>query len=97
MTRHAQVALEFLGLTPADRSLQFATFNFDAFVEQLYPALICGASVVLRGPDIWDSETWYQQLLDKQFTVSDLTTTYWNMLARILPLPVSVTMARCAR
>lgn len=82
LTRHAQVALDFLGLTPADRSLQFATFNFDAFVEQLYPALICGASVVLRGPDIWDSETWYRQLLDKQFTVSDLTTTYWNMLAR---------------
>ncbi|VVM72373.1 Linear gramicidin synthase subunit B [Pseudomonas fluorescens] len=82
LTRHAQVALQFLGLTAADRSLQFATFNFDAFVEQLYPALICGASVVLRGPDIWDSETWYQQLLDKQFTVSDLTTTYWNMLAR---------------
>ncbi|AXJ04240.1 non-ribosomal peptide synthetase [Pseudomonas fluorescens] len=82
LTRHARVALEFLGLTPQDRSLQFATFNFDAFVEQLYPALICGASVVLRGPDIWDSETWYRQLLDKRFTVSDLTTTYWNMLAR---------------
>ncbi|WP_256352945.1 MULTISPECIES: non-ribosomal peptide synthetase [unclassified Pseudomonas] len=79
---HAQVALDFLGLTPQDRSLQFATFNFDAFVEQLYPALICGASVVLRGPDIWDSDTWYRQLLDKQFTVSDLTTTYWNMLAK---------------
>jgi amino acid adenylation domain-containing protein len=82
LTRHAQVALEFLGLTPQDRSLQFATFNFDAFVEQLYPALICGASVVLRGPDLWDSATWYRELLDKQFTSSDLTTTYWNMLAK---------------
>ncbi|MEX3777270.1 amino acid adenylation domain-containing protein [Pseudomonas sp. MYb118] len=82
LTRHAQVALEFLGLTPEDRSLQFATFNFDAFVEQLYPALICGASVVLRGQDIWDSATWYRELLDKQFTTSDLTTTYWNMLAK---------------
>ncbi|CAN7588724.1 amino acid adenylation domain-containing protein [Pseudomonas sp. LjRoot263] len=82
LTRHAQVALEFLGLSAQDRSLQFATFNFDAFVEQLYPALICGASVVLRGPEIWDSETWYRELLDKQFSVSDLTTTYWNMLAK---------------
>ncbi|VVN21638.1 Linear gramicidin synthase subunit D [Pseudomonas fluorescens] len=82
LARHAQVALDFLGLTAHDRSLQFATFNFDAFVEQLYPALICGASVVLRGPDIWDSETWYRELLDKQFTVSDLTTAYWNMLAK---------------
>ncbi|MBB2885147.1 MULTISPECIES: non-ribosomal peptide synthase/polyketide synthase [Pseudomonas] len=84
LTRHARVALDFLGLTPQDRSLQFATFNFDAFVEQLYPALICGASVVLRGPDIWDSETWYRELRDKQFSVSDLTTAYWNMLAKDL-------------
>ncbi|MFJ2685159.1 non-ribosomal peptide synthase/polyketide synthase [Pseudomonas sp. NPDC087342] len=84
LTRHTQVALDVLGLTPQDRSLQFATFNFDAFVEQLYPALICGASVVLRGQDIWDSETWYRELLDKQFSVSDLTTAYWNMLAKDL-------------
>jgi amino acid adenylation domain-containing protein len=82
LARHAQVGVEFLGLTAADRSLQYSTFNFDAFVDQLYPALICGASVVLRGQDIWDSETWYEQLLDKKFTVSELTTTYWNMLAK---------------
>ena len=82
LTRHAQIGREFHGLTPADRLLQYGTFNFDAFVDQLYPALICGASVVLRGQDIWDSETWYQQLLEKKFTVSELTTTYWNLLAK---------------
>lgn len=82
LTRHAQIGLEFHGLTPADRLLQYGTFNFDAFVDQLYPALICGASVVLRGQAIWDSETWYQQLLEKKITVSELTTTYWNMLAK---------------
>ncbi len=82
LARHAQVGLEFLGLTPADRVLQYGTFNFDAFVDQLYPALICGASVVLRGQELWDSQTWYEQLLDKKFSVSELTTTYWNMLAK---------------
>ncbi|WP_439878233.1 non-ribosomal peptide synthase/polyketide synthase [Pseudomonas prosekii] len=82
LARHTQVTVGFHGLSAADRGLQFATFNFDAFVEQLYPPLICGASVVLRGPEIWDSETWHREVLDKQITTSDLTTAYWNMLVK---------------
>jgi amino acid adenylation domain-containing protein len=82
LTRHAYVSLEFFNLKGDDRILQFSTFNFDGFVEQLYPALICGASVVLRGTDIWDSETFYRELVGKQISVLDLTTAYWNLLAR---------------
>ncbi|WP_201191066.1 non-ribosomal peptide synthase/polyketide synthase [Pseudomonas fluorescens] len=82
LSRHAQTTVGFHGLSAADRCLQFATFNFDAFVEQLYPPLICGATVILRGPDIWDSETWHREVLDKRITVSDLTTAYWNMLVK---------------
>ncbi|MFJ3484104.1 amino acid adenylation domain-containing protein [Pseudomonas sp. NPDC090202] len=82
LTRHAYVSLQFFNMNGSDRILQFSTFNFDGFVEQLYPALICGASVVLRGTDIWDSETFYRELIDKQISVVDLTTAYWNLLAR---------------
>ncbi|WP_282362188.1 non-ribosomal peptide synthetase, partial [Pseudomonas sp. PS01300] len=79
---HAQVAREFSRLGPDDRILQFATFNFDAFVEQFYPALICGAAVVLRGQELWDSERYYHEVIDKQVSVSDLSTAYWNLLAK---------------
>ncbi|WP_156684204.1 non-ribosomal peptide synthetase, partial [Pseudomonas sp. Leaf127] len=82
LTRHAWVSIGFFKLTPQDRILQFATFNFDGFVEQLYPALICGASVVIRGKDVWDSDTFYQVLIDKDISVVDLTTAYWFMLAK---------------
>ncbi|WP_263139965.1 non-ribosomal peptide synthetase [Pseudomonas sp. RIT-PI-AD] len=82
LTRHAWVSLEFFGLTGDDRILQFSTFNFDGFVEQLYPALICGASVVLRGPELWDSETFYATLIEQGISVVDVTTAYWFMLAR---------------
>jgi len=82
LTKHAYVSLEFFNLSAADRMLQFATFNFDGFVEQLYPPLICGASVVLRGPDIWDSERFYRELIDNRISVLDLTTAYWNLLAK---------------
>ncbi|UXY55510.1 non-ribosomal peptide synthetase [Pseudomonas tohonis] len=82
LARHAWVALDFFDLRAQDRVLQFSTFNFDGFVEQLYPALICGAAVVLRGNEIWDSETFYRELIAKRISVVDLTTAYWSMIAR---------------
>ena len=82
LSLHAQVSLGFFNLSASDRILQFATFNFDGFVEQLYPALTCGASVVIRGPALWDSETFYRELIDKDISVVDLTTAYWFMLAK---------------
>ncbi|WP_019473389.1 non-ribosomal peptide synthetase, partial [Pseudomonas sp. S13.1.2] len=82
LATHTQVTVRFARLTPADRFLQFATLNFDGFVEQLYPALSIGASVVIRGPEIWDSETFYRQLIEQRITHCDLTTAYWFMLVQ---------------
>ncbi|MGI4836841.1 MAG: non-ribosomal peptide synthase/polyketide synthase [Janthinobacterium lividum] len=82
LSKHAQVSQGFFGLTREDCILQFATFNFDGFVEQLYPALMCGARVVIRGKELWDSETFYRELLAKDISVVDLTTAYWFMLAK---------------
>ncbi|MBJ9978441.1 amino acid adenylation domain-containing protein [Pseudomonas sp. S75] len=82
LSRHAQVARGFCDLNADDCVLQFSTFNFDAFVEQLYPALICGARVVLRGPELWDSETFYRQVLAEGITFADLPTAYWYLLAK---------------
>ncbi|MDV9034465.1 amino acid adenylation domain-containing protein [Pseudomonas sp. RAC1] len=82
LSLHAQVARDFCGLHASDCVLQFSTFNFDAFVEQLYPALIRGARVLLRGPDLWDSETFYRQVLAEGVTFADLPTAYWYLLAK---------------
>ncbi|HCT6681789.1 TPA: amino acid adenylation domain-containing protein, partial [Pseudomonas aeruginosa] len=82
LSRHTHVSLAFFGIGPDDRVLQFSTFNFDGFVEQLYPPLACGASVVLRGTEIWDSETLYREIVERRITTVDLTTAYWNMLAK---------------
>lgn len=82
LAAHVQVCIDFFGLSCADRVLQFATFNFDGFVEQLFPALICGAAVLLRGNEIWSSEQFHQVLVEQGVTVADLTTAYWAMLAK---------------
>ncbi|MBY9025040.1 non-ribosomal peptide synthetase [Pseudomonas fluorescens] len=82
LARHTRVSEAYKGLSARDRVLQFATFNFDSFVEQVYPALICGAAVVLRGNEVWDSETLYQQILARDISIADLTTAYWNVVVQ---------------
>jgi acyl-CoA synthetase (AMP-forming)/AMP-acid ligase II len=44
--------------------------------------LCIGAAIVLRGPALWDSETFYRELIDKRITVVDLTTAYWFLLVQ---------------
>ncbi|KAF0865635.1 non-ribosomal peptide synthase/polyketide synthase [Pseudomonas sp. LD120] len=82
LSQHARATARYFNMTAADRGLQFSTFNFDAFVEQLYPALICGASVVIRGKALWDSETFYRELIEQGISIVDLSTAYWFMLGK---------------
>ncbi|MFL7963585.1 non-ribosomal peptide synthase/polyketide synthase [Pseudomonas kielensis] len=82
LSKHAFASQHYYGLSSADCVLQFATFNFDAFGEQLFGPLTCGASVVLRGNEVWDSETLYRHIVEQGITVMDLTTAYWNMIAK---------------
>ena len=82
LVEHAHIAIEFFQLRSTDRMLQFSTINFDGFIEQLFPPLCAGAAIVLRGPLLWDSETFYRELIDKRITVADLTTAYWFLLVQ---------------
>ncbi|MBP9100681.1 MAG: amino acid adenylation domain-containing protein [Nitrosomonas sp.] len=82
LVEHAYVAIDFFKLRSADRMLQFSTINFDGFIEQLFPPLCAGAAIVLRGSLLWDSETFYRELIDKRITVADLTTAYWFLLVQ---------------
>ncbi|PXW14298.1 non-ribosomal peptide synthase protein (TIGR01720 family)/amino acid adenylation domain-containing protein, partial [Paraburkholderia caballeronis] len=80
--RHVQVSTGFFGIGSDDRVLQFSTANFDGFVEQLFPALCVGATVVMRGPALWDSGRFRDEVRRHGITVADLTTAYWQMLVQ---------------
>ncbi|NRA55827.1 MAG: amino acid adenylation domain-containing protein, partial [Gammaproteobacteria bacterium] len=82
LARHTVTSIEMLDLTLQDTVLQFAVFSFDTFAEQLYPALCCGASVVLRGQELWGSEDFYQQVIEHNISVADLSSAYWHQIAR---------------
>ncbi|MDF2399902.1 amino acid adenylation domain-containing protein, partial [Pseudomonas sp. 3MA1] len=79
LSEFSSIAASYSHLTRDDRVLQFATLNFDGFVEQLYPALTHGATVVLRGPELWDSGRLYREIIAQGITLADLPTAYWKL------------------
>ncbi|AZL69430.1 non-ribosomal peptide synthetase [Pseudomonas guariconensis] len=80
---YSEVARAYYGVAADDRVLQFSTFNFDGFVDQLFPPLVCGAALVVRGPELWDSAEFHARLYRHRITVAAcLTTAYWFQLAQ---------------
>ncbi|MQY10736.1 Linear gramicidin synthase subunit D [Streptomyces sp. RB5] len=65
------------GLGPGERVLQFAALGFDAHVEEIFPALCSGATVVLPPVPSAELPDW---LAGGRITVLDLPTAYWQEL-----------------
>ncbi|MFW8341549.1 AMP-binding protein, partial [Klebsiella pneumoniae] len=71
---HIDATIRYARLTPSDRVLQFSTVNFDGFVEQLFPPLCLGATVVMRGPDLWTTDEFVARVARHGLTVAHLPT-----------------------
>ncbi len=66
-------------LSDTDRVLQFATINFDAAVEEIFPTLENGATLVLRNNERLISGSDLLALIRKEkLTIVDLPTAYWH-------------------
>ena len=84
------------GLGPSDRVLQFASIGFDTSVEEIFPCLMRGATLVLRTDSMLQSATVFaEKCKDWRITVLDLPTNYWHeitakLFSDHLTLPVSV-------
>lgn len=79
LLNHNWAVIELLGLTAADRVMQFATLSFDTANEEIFPTLLCGATLVLRPPTpvpgISEFECWVRE---QRLTMLDLPTAYWH-------------------
>jgi amino acid adenylation domain-containing protein len=91
----AQAARVF-GLVHEDRVLQFASAAFDTSVEEIFPCLMRGATLVLRTDAMLESaKNFLDGCADYGVTILDLPTAYWHdlvadMFADHLAVPGSV-------
>lgn len=65
-------------LTQDDRVLQFATLNPDCRRRSSIRRCTHGATVVLRGPELWDSAC-CEEIIAQGITLADLPTAYRNL------------------
>ncbi|KAF7767625.1 hypothetical protein PCIT_a3679 [Pseudoalteromonas citrea] len=81
LAQYIESAKQFISLSEQDVVLQFATANFDAFVEQVFPTWSAGGAIVLRDNGLWDAKTLYAQAQRHNITVMDLSAAYWRSIA----------------
>lgn len=84
VVEHASVAhhnsqlRQLLRLTAHDRVLQFASLSFDASVEEIFPTLQSGATLVLRSGPAPAAQEFTRQISCFAVTVANLPTAYWQ-------------------
>ena len=99
VVNHNLAMAGIFGLTPEDRVLQFSTINFDAAVEEIFPAWSRGATVVLRGRENLMATADLSELIRRYgITVLDFPTAYWHQWVQELvetgeSLPETVRLA----
>ncbi|GAB7068077.1 amino acid adenylation domain-containing protein [Mycobacterium hodleri] len=72
-------------LVPEDRVLQFAALAWDTSLEEMLPALTCGAAVVFDDrAQAGALPNFVRMLADRRVTVVDLPTAFWHELVLFL-------------
>lgn len=81
VVNHAIAMATAFEMTPSDRMLQFSSMSFDIIVEELYPTLITGATLVLRPEEIATSLSAFLKFTAaEEITILDLPTAFWHEL-----------------
>ncbi|WP_260604961.1 non-ribosomal peptide synthetase [Streptomyces sp. WAC 01420] len=80
MSNRLQEMRNRYGITADDRVLQFASVTFDAAAEQIFPALISGARLVMRGTEKWSPTSLIGTIDAEGVTVGELTPALWEQV-----------------
>ncbi len=79
VVNHSWAVANAFELDCGDRILQSASISFDIAGEQIYPALLRGAEVVIRPDDLLESFDRFTRFIDSQaITVMILPTVFWH-------------------
>ncbi|MFK7859840.1 MAG: amino acid adenylation domain-containing protein [Granulosicoccus sp.] len=70
---------EVYQLSASDVTLQFATLSFDISIEEIFPPLMCGGTVVLRPSQRVDAQIELSDIIQRcSITAVHLATGYWH-------------------
>ncbi|MEP6769656.1 MAG: amino acid adenylation domain-containing protein, partial [Acidobacteriota bacterium] len=84
VANHALAAADRFGARLGERLLQFASFSFDASIQEIFSALSAGATLVLRSEEMLGSvAAFLSTCRDWRISVLDLPTSYWHELVRV--------------
>ena len=78
IARHCHEVQVHFDLTPADRVLQFASLSFDASVEQIFPTVCTGATLVLAAHGLNSAEVLDQSLRQHRVSVAHLPPAFFE-------------------
>lgn len=85
LLNYCLAAIETYDLRPADRVLQFSAFSFDAHVEEVFPTLLAGGTLVLRDEAMMASLSAFSCGCESRaISVVSLPTGFWHEWTRAL-------------
>ncbi|WP_165864188.1 non-ribosomal peptide synthetase [Capsulimonas corticalis] len=83
LTHYVRAAAQTYGLKSTDRVLQFASICFDTSIEEIFPCLTIGATLVVRTREMLDTLADFWKLAGEwRLTFLSLPTAFWHELAR---------------
>jgi non-ribosomal peptide synthetase component F len=80
LVNHCQSIQSVYYLKPSDRVLQFASANFDPFIEQTIVPLTVGAGVVVRNEELLQAWQFQEQIDKYGISVINLPPAYWQQV-----------------
>ena len=78
IANHIRTMVQRFEIQAEEHILQFASFNFDAGLEQIFTTLTSGARLVLRGDDVWTPEEFHQKIAAYGLNVVNIPPAYWQ-------------------
>jgi len=91
---HCQNIIDRYQLTSDDRVLQFASVGFDVSLEQIFPTLIVGATLILSETRYLTGSNFHKKLFQLGLTVVNLPPVFWTQWLQFLEENSSATFLK---
>ncbi|BAJ03955.1 amino acid adenylation domain-containing protein [Shewanella violacea] len=84
VVNHSLSMADVFGLTGQDNVLQFSTINFDSFIEEVFPSLFTGATVVMIEQEkLTQVSELTELILQQSVNVVKFSTAYWHTVSKV--------------